>query len=296
MGARALPAGLVAAAALALPPAAGAQDPGHWRLTKVSPIPLAYNQGIAVSPLRQLFFTSTSGIFRTTASLRETANTAVTIPPEVTASHGYNHIGDLTYDRAEGGRLLLPLECYSPGQGPGGKGNTCGTGAIGVADPRTLRWRYMVRLHPRSIKKAMWAEVAPGGRWLWTQDGQDLLRFDLRRIRRANAAPTGPRLRPVQRLNHAVPPSGITGATFHRGRLLVAGGNDGPFMQVWSISLKIGERRLEIERRIAGESEGLATFRAFGGTLHWSILPFDSQGREPTYGRDRGALLSFRPR
>jgi hypothetical protein len=294
VGARPLLAGLVAGAALAAAPHAQAQDdPGRWRLAKVTQIPVAYNQGIAVSPARQLFFTSTSGIFRTSQTLREAANTAVAIPADVTQREGYDHIGDLAYDRAEGGRLLLPLECYRQG-GPNG-GNHCGTGAIGVADPRTLAWRYHVRLDRRHITKAMWAEVSPDGRHLWTSSGSDLLRYDLRAIRRGNAAPTGAALKPTKRLRFAVPPSGITGATFVGRRLFVAGGNEGPAMQIWSIDLKIGERRLEIEREIAGESEGLATIRLFGGTLQWTVLPFDAKGRPPTYGNS-GALLSFSAR
>jgi hypothetical protein len=55
------------------------------------------------------------------------------IPPLVFATEGYNHVGDIGY---QGGRVLLPLECYTPG-GPNGA-NTCGTGSIGVADPATL--------------------------------------------------------------------------------------------------------------------------------------------------------------
>lgn len=137
--------------------------------------------------------------------------------------------------------------------------------------------------------------VSPDRRWLWTSDGRDLLRYDMRGIRRSNAAPVGRPLRPVRRLRGAVPPTGITGATFIRGRLFVAGGNQAPAMQIWSVDVRSGKRRLEIERRIAGESEGLATVRLNGGILQWTVLPFDAQGRRPTYG-NQGALLSFSPR
>ena len=54
--------------------------------------------------------------------------------------------------------------------GPNG-GNPCRTGSIGVADPRTLRWRYYVKLEPAEIPKAMWAEVSPDGTLLWTSAG-----------------------------------------------------------------------------------------------------------------------------
>ena len=50
----------------------------------------------------------------------------------------------------EGGRVLLPMECFTPGVG-----NTCGTGAFGVADPATLAFRYYVKLDPADIPKAL---------------------------------------------------------------------------------------------------------------------------------------------
>ena len=90
-----------------------------------------------------------------------------------------------------------------------------------------------------------------------------------------------------------MPPSGITGATFIDGRLYVAGQGGGPF-RVWSIDLADGSRRLEIERKIVGESEGLVTARIKGGTLSWLIQPFDPGGGKPTYRKDRATLLSFR--
>ena len=80
------------------------------------------------------------------------------IPPLVLATEGYNHVGDIGY---QGGRVLLPLECYTPG-GPNG-GNTCGTGSIGVADPSTLAFQYYVKLDPAEIPKAMWVEASPDG-------------------------------------------------------------------------------------------------------------------------------------
>jgi hypothetical protein len=285
----AVAAAVALAVALAVPGAASAADPGRWRLAKASPVPLAYNQGLTATASGAFTFTSNTGLFATTRTLRERRVVAVAIPPDVQAAEGYDHIGDPTYDRAEGGRLLLPLECYSIE-----RGNHCGTGAIGVADPATLRWRYYVKLDPRDIKKAMWAEVSPDGRSLWTQSGSVLLRYAMRDVRRANAAPTGKLLRPVQRLRGALPPGQMTGAAFSGRRMLVAT-QPGP-MQVWSIDLRTGKRRLEIERRIRGESEGLAVTRALGGTLHWLVAPFDPEGRPPTYGPGRGVLLTFRRR
>jgi hypothetical protein len=206
------------------------------------------------------------------------------IPAAVTAKYGFNHMGDITWDRREGGRVLLPLECYIPGAPNGG--NTCGRGAFGVADATTLRWRYLVPLDPRQIPKAMWAEVSPDGRLVWTSSGRDLLAYPTAAVK-PHARP----LRAVRRLRRAVPPTGVTGATFYRGRLLLAGQRGGRF-QVWSVNVSTGRRRLEISRRMSGESEGLAIV---GGALRWIVTPFDPAGRPPTYPGTGNALLSFRP-
>ena len=50
------------------------------------------------------------------ASLKQTGPVDPVIPPLVSATEGYNHVGDIGY---QGGRVLLPLECYTPG-GPNG--------------------------------------------------------------------------------------------------------------------------------------------------------------------------------
>ena len=91
----------------------------------------------------------------------------------------------------------------------------------------------------------------------------------------------------------AVPPTGVTGATFYRGRLFVAGAN-GDLFQVWSIDLDTGARQLEIERNIVGESEGLDVANVLGGVLHWQIQPYNEEG-PPTYGFTNGTLLHFVP-
>jgi hypothetical protein len=283
---------------------AHAADPGRWQLVNTNKIPLTYYQGVTDVP-GGFAFSGHIGVYRTDAELNEVAANHDVMGPEVHLAEGYDHIGDLTYDaRREGGRLLLPLECYYPGTP--NSGNTCpqtqsiGTGAIGVADVQTLQWRYYVKLDQTEIKKAMWAQVTPDGEWLWTQDGQDLLRYDLDDVNPANATTatvtgaTGPAIRPVQRLSGVVPPTGISGATFYGKRLFVAG-QDGELFQVWSIDLGSGERRLEIERQIVGESEGLATASALGGVLHWQIMPYN-ESNIPTYGIHEGALLTFAPR
>ena len=286
---------LVLAAVLLMSPAASADaaDPARWTPTGTTSLPLEYWQGVTVDPERNLYFDGfVSGLYRTDPALQETGRTDDAIPPSVRMGEGYNHIGDISWDAGEGGRLLLPLECYSPGEPNGG--NTCGTGSIGVADPQSLQWRYYVKLDPSEIRKAMWNEASPDGELVWTSSGNDLLAYRATDVVPANEGPAGAPIHSVRRLPGAVPPSGITGATFVGGRLFVAGQGGGPF-RVWSIDLTTGARVLEAERDIAGESEGLATASVNGGTLQWLIAPFDPQGRPPTYGAGHSTLLSFRP-
>ncbi|MFN8160090.1 MAG: hypothetical protein U0R52_03480 [Solirubrobacterales bacterium] len=277
------------AATLALAPIASAGDPGRWLLSGASSVPVNYWQGLASDPAGEnVFFTGfREGLWRTTPRLLQTAGVAGAIPPEVFAAEGYNHIGDPSWDPGEGGRVLLPMECYSFSAG-----NTCGTGSFGVADPATLAFRYYVKLDPAEIPKAMWAETSPNGRLVWTSSGGDLLAYRSSQITPANRAPGGPLLRSVRRLSGAVPPSGITGAVFRRHRLLLAG-SDGAADQVFSVDTRTGDRRLEIEMDICGESEGLDTVSALGGTLQWLIAPFDP-GCQLSFG-PTSALLHFTP-
>jgi hypothetical protein len=254
-------------------------------------MPLYYYQGVTSDPAGHFYFDGIEfGLYRTDSQLSEQARNDDVIPPQVTATEGYNHIGDISWDAREGGRIILPLECYYPLMG----GNTCKTGSIGVADPRTLRWRYYVKLDPAFIDKAMWAEASPDGKLLWTSSGsgRDLLAYRMADIAPANAAPGKPPLRPVIRLAGKVSPSGVTGATFYRGRLLVAGQGTSRF-EAWSIDLRTGKRRLEIKRKVAGESEGLDVVRALGGLLHWQVNP--TRGRPPTFGLGHSALMHFVP-
>jgi hypothetical protein len=272
---------LVLAATLTLEPApvARAADPGRWIETGRAPIPLEYYQGITSDPSGRRFFDGV-GLHRTDGHMSETARRTEAVPARVRAREGYDHVGDITWNAREGGRILLPLECYYAG--------TCRTGAIGVADADTLEWRYYVKLDPAEVRKAMWAEVSPDGELLWTQSGDDLLAYNVDDVTERNAHPGAPPIEAVRRLPGAVPPSGITGAAFHRGRLFVAGQDDPDGLQVWSIDLGTGAGRLEIERRIAGESEGIDFS---GGTLQWMILP-----PSPTFTGGSGTILRFVPR
>jgi hypothetical protein len=275
---------VVAVCACAAAPAAYARDPGRWVLTGASSIPTTYWQGLTSDPAKQrVFFVGVfEGLWRTTPGLRQTAGVGGAIPADVKAREGYNHIGDPTWNR---GRVLLPMECYTPGTG-----NTCGTGAFGVADPSTLAWRYYVKLDPAEIPKAMWAETSPDGKLVWTSSGDDLLAYRSSDIVAANAAPLGPPIRAARRLRGAVPPTGVTGAVFKDDRLLLAGASDGIY-QVWAVDTKTGKRRLELEMKVCGESEGLDVIQTLGGNLHWLIAP-DDAGCTLTFGPS-SALLHF---
>ena len=277
----------VVALALAVAPAAGAQDPGRWLLTGASSVPNNYWQGLTSnSQESRLFFVGVfQGLWRTTPQLHQNAGVAAEIPAGVTADEGYNHIGDPTWNPGDGGRVILPMECYTPGVG-----NTCGHGAFGVADPATLAFRYYVNLDPAEIPKAMWAETSPDGRLIWTSSGNDLLAYRTSDVIAANQGPAGPAIHSVRRLQNAVPPTGVTGAVFGKRQIFLAGEANGVY-QVWSVSTATGARRLQLEMRICGESEGLDLIPTLGGKLHWLISPFDP-GCELTYG-PTSALLHF---
>jgi hypothetical protein len=280
---------VVLAAMLALAAPAQARDPGRWILTGYSSVSNSYWQGVSSPPRApNVFFSGLQqGLYRTGRSLAERAALDPAIPLAVLTTEGYNHVGDISWDRAEGGRVLLPLECFTPGA-PGG-GNTCGTGSFGVADPRTLAFRYYVKLDPTQIAKAMWVESSPDGRLLWTSSGSDLLAYRAAEVRPSRAAPAGAPLRAVRRLRGAVPPSGVTGASFAGGRLFLAGAVDTTY-QVWSVDLRNGKRRLEVELpNVQGEAEGLHTMRLMNGKLHWLIAPLAAQ---PTFP-PTVALLHF---
>jgi hypothetical protein len=269
-----------------------ARDPGRWTLTGFSSVPNKYWQGVATpGPGKPLFFSgfSSSGAFtglhRTRPSLRENGTADPVVPASVLAGEGYNHVGDVGY---QGGRVLLPLECFTPG-GPNG-GNTCGTGSIGVADPATLAFQYYVKLDPAEIPKAMWVEASPDGQLLWTSSGPDLLAYNSSDVTPANAAPGAAPIRAVRRLPGAVPPSGVTGAAFYRGRLFLAGAQ-GTTYQVWSVDVTTGARRLELElRNVQGEAEGLTQVPLLGSRLHFLVAPLVPPGDRATFGPTVGLL------
>jgi hypothetical protein len=280
----------IALACLTVAPAQ-AGTAADWIQQGRSTMPFTYFQGITHDDRGRLFFDGICcGLYRTDAKLKEEAATPNAIDPAAQQDPGFNHIGDITWDKAEGGRIILPLECYDPTKNPA---NTCGIGGLGVADPDTLGWKYWVKLDPADIPKAMWAEASPDGKLIWTSSGKDLLAYNAADVRPANAQPAGPSIRPARRLVGAVPEHGVTGATFVGPRLFLAG-QDGDSFQVSSVDLTSGKARAEIQETIKGESEGLDTFRGLGGTLHWMVMPVPQAGGSPTFAPGKGTLLHYK--
>jgi hypothetical protein len=283
---------VVLLALLALPATASAKDPGRWTMTGVSSLPISYFQGLTSDGSGRVWFDGIfEGLYRTTPLLADRVGNVAEIPPGVKAAEGYNHMGDPSYDRAEGGRVLLPLECFAPGAPDT---NPCKTGSFGVADPETLAWRYHVKLDPAEIPKAMWVEASPDGSRIWTSSGNDLLAYAGSDVSPAHAAPGAAPIHSIARLAGAVPPTGVTGAVFRKGRLLIPGAT-GTRFQTWSVDPGTGKRRLEIELKLCGESEGVDTMHALGGELQWLISPAVSGCKKATYGPST-ALLHFAPR
>jgi hypothetical protein len=285
---------VLAVAAIAAAAPADASGPGRWTETGRATVPLAYYQGVASDTERRLFFNGVfSGLYRTGPFLTERAANPNVFPSSVSSSEHYDHTGDIAWDAREGGRVLLPTECYYPGEADP---NRCKTGSIAVANPDTLQWRYYVKLAPAEVPKAMWVAVSPNGKLIWTQAGDDLLAYSMDDISLAHAAPSHPPIHAVRKLLNVVPLHGITGAAFVGGRLFAAANQGrGGKIRVWSIDVTTGERRLEIAKSVAdGESEGLDVFVGLGGTLHW-LIQRNVSGLPP-YRYANGLLLNFVPR
>jgi len=124
---------------------------------------------------------------------------------------GYNHLGDISWDSREGGRLLLPVDCFPTAKQPG---SNCKTTSIAVADPQTLTWRYYVKLDPAYATRIWWNEVSPDGKLVWTSSARDLLAYSAADITAANAAPSGRTIRPAR-------PEGQDAGTWSIGRDLL---------------------------------------------------------------------------
>jgi hypothetical protein len=272
-----------------------------WQLNSTRTASVAYNQGITFDPTAGNFYldgvssTSNSALYRTDSALARTGSNTAVIPP---TKEGYNHVGDLSFDSVnvsitEPGkpRVLLPLECYYPSSSPS---NTCGSGAFGVVDPATLGFLYYVKLWTPQIQKAMWDEISPDGRWIWTSSGTHLLAYNAADVNQQRADNQRARIwggLGGKDLGSVLATADVTGAAFYGGRLFLALNRETSFQVV---SYGIGSASdgtpdllsttptIEItvnKSSSNNESEGLAVTAAFngsnplGGVLHWQMLP-----------------------
>src|SRR4051794_17036921 len=228
--------------ALAIPATASAADPGVWVKTSQLTKPAYYRQGIASNPATtDVFFSgSFAGLYRTRNAQEVVTNTNP-IPQDVAQNEKYNHIGDIAFDSGGGGRLLLPLESYTPFAADP---NPSKTGSIGVMDAATLKWLYYVKLDPAEIAKTQWVAVDPAG-LVWTITDHDLLAYNLADLNPANAAPAAAPIHAVRRLANAAP-DGAGGAVVFAGRLYLSTGSGG-VNRIVSVDTTTGASRVEVE-------------------------------------------------
>lgn len=266
---RAVRAAAVAVALLAAPAAAHAADPGLWIKTTELRMPAAYRQGLASDPKSgDVFFSGFfAGIYRTRNG-RELAANMDPIPTDVGTREQYNHIGDIAFDPADGGRILLPLESYQPFQQDT---NPSKTGSIGVMDAKTLRWRYYVKLDPAEIAKAQWVATDEAAGLVWTISGHDLLAYRLSDLAPADAAPNAAPIHSVRRLANAAP-NGAGGAVVFRNRIYLST-QVGTVNQIVSVNPANGASRVEYETPGTREPEGLDIGPYMNGLLHWELVP-----------------------
>ena len=166
------------------------KDPSRWNLVATTSVRIFYYQGMTHDNQGNFYFDGVdNGLWKTNSSLTQTGGMTPYIPAAVAARDKYNHIGAIAFAKNTG--VLLPMECYN--------GTNCAnTGAIGVADPTTLAWKYEVKLDPGTIKKAMWAAVSPNGKILWTSSENNLLAYDMADISSAHAWPAHAAIKPVE--------------------------------------------------------------------------------------------------
>ena len=112
-------AAIFAAFPVAASAAPSASDPGIWKLKAATTISFTYWQGISSitgSADPSLLFTGPSeGAYRTSSKLTQVAGNSSEIPATVKEAERYNHIGDGSFDQAEGGRFLPDGEFRVPG-------------------------------------------------------------------------------------------------------------------------------------------------------------------------------------
>ena len=279
-------------AALAAPgPAAGA-DPGRWRLAQADSVPLSYFQGLTHSAAGAWFFDGiTVGLFRTDRDLVQKADNPSALTPR---PHGP---GLQPHRRPDLGRAR--------GRAP--------AAAARVLRPRSAQRRQHLRARRDRRGRSRHAEAAlrRGPRPRRHRQG-DVGRGQPRRqravdVERATTCwpTTPPRSRagragaaaPVRRLAGAVPPSGVTGAAFYRGRLFLAG-QDAGALQLWSVDVT-GATRAGARARAAGRGGRVRgprrPRRARRGAALAALARSRRAARSRPTGRGTASCLTFVP-
>ena len=234
-------------------PPARAQDPGRWMLTGASSVPVPYWQGLTSDPAgERVFFVGVfEGLWQTTPLLAQTAGVGSAIPPDVKALEGYDHIGDPTWDPAEGGRVLLPLECYRRGWGTLRHGSS-------ALRPRRRSRALLRELDSAEIPKQ--GADSPTGSSLWTSTPGSA------GYGRATSRP--PTRAPATAPSSGSAPAGggaahrITGAVFRHGGCCWRLGRPGPTS--WSVDTDAARVASSRDQPVR-ESEGLDTIHTLGG-------------------------------
>ena len=235
------------------------------RLADARPIPIEYFQGLTHDRAGARYFDGVTVGLLPDGPLRCASRPGrERDPARGERSVGFNHIGDPTWDAAEGGRLILPLECFTPGAPNGG--NTCGQG--GSASP--TRPRSAGAISSRSTRPT--SPRRCGRRSRPTGPRMDVERPRPARLshggRLAANAAAACAIRPAVRVRRRAA-SGVTGAAFlERAPARSRGRPRGP-LQLWSVDVRTGARELEAELAVSGESEGLDVVDDGHGLVHW---------------------------
>ena len=208
---------------------AHAADPGRWKLTGTTSLPLFYYQGVTADPARNLYFDGVYvGLYRTDSAFtrdrphrrRDPARRALArgLQP-----HRRHQLGPRRgRARPAAARVLRPERAQRRQPVPARldrrrrSGARCSGATTSSSTPPRSRRRCGTRSRPtgRCCGPRAATTCSPTGRPT---------------SRAANASPEHAPIHSVRRLRGAVPPSGITGATFIDGRLYVAGQGGGPF-------------------------------------------------------------------
>ena len=252
-------------------------------------------------PWPDLFFNGVFvGLYRTNSTLAQQAGTDNVIPPAVRTAEGYNHIGDIDWSGRgrRRGRVLLPLECYYPGSPMAGTRAAREHRGRRPADAGVALLR---QARPGAVPKAMWCAVSPNGAQAarGPRPARPAPAIGSRRsgARNASRPRSGRAARAARRVPRRRAPEHPGGALSSAPGAAGASrcGPSHPQHRRACADAEHVARAPEARDGERGRSEA-RTVRVLGGVPHWTITPFTTTGRPPTYGSGHNTLLSFVPR